>query len=208
MAQIELAKENEDIILLNPYYALPTYQWYHLSTNGQRWQGELIAKTLYKCLIRDERANNILPEKFFVGVDYIRIDFWVPCAPLVIDNTLTFAHPHSGFSVVLDNERGNYISKVEVTTNSIYLRLNTTTTGKRVEIYYASGSYARDAVGLDGFGGNLRDSDDFRGVLTYIDDTNERATSNNDDINYRPNIIGQKYPLYNWCPPFYYLLKE
>ena len=46
MSQIELAEENSDVVLLNPHYAMPDYDGGHLSTNGYRWYGELMSKSL------------------------------------------------------------------------------------------------------------------------------------------------------------------
>ena len=51
-------------------------------------------------------------------------------------------------------------------------------------------------------GTNLRDSDKYQSLYTYLDDNDEEG------ISYKPTnedgevIVGEKYPMYNWADEF------
>lgn len=61
-------------------------------------------------------------------------------------------------------------------------------------------TYCQDTGGE----GNIRDSELWNSRLIYEDDSDEVSTLPQDEkhISYSPNIVGQKYPCYNWLCPF------
>lgn len=202
MGQIEFAEENDDVFLLNPTYGVPDYNGGHLSTNGYRWYGELIAKSLYNVFVRGFRFYPIMPKKYTVLGNQIRIDFYVPVMPLVFDTWTKEAITNNGFRVRM-NDADVTINKTTIEDNAVIVTCASVLTGK-IEIAYAGQSRSGS--------GNLRDSDTWRSLYTYYDD---RETSPSKRENYTPldkpggtYIYGKPYPMYNWCANFYKLISE
>ena len=199
MAQFEFAQENEDVVLLNPHYALPDYTGGHLSTNGYRWYGEIIGNILNKVLIEKQAYKPIFPEKFVFDKNTITIDFHVPFPPLEIDTYTTPEVNTYGFSVKKIGQSTNLISKVEILDgNKVKISCIEDLTGI-VEINYGG----PDIKGT----GNLCDSYTSNSMYTYFDDSNAslKETYTPKDILLN-NLYGKKYPLKNWCVGFYYQL--
>src|SRR5699024_9180021 len=106
-------EENDDMILIAPIYALPDYNNLHLSSNGNRWYGEYIARSTYNALILGKRDNCVVPYQFVIDGSNIRIKVNAPKLPLVIDTWTVQEVPQYGFKVWKDN--------IEVTISSITL---------------------------------------------------------------------------------------
>lgn len=205
MAQIEFAEENEDVILLQSPYALPHYSSSHMSTNGYRWYGEFIAKALFQTLVLHSEYKPILPTNFIVDNDSIKFKIANAVLPLVNDTNLAQSISKLGFCVYADN--------VEVTITSfrfygdeiiLYLEKSISNANK-IEISYA---------GMERGGiGTVRDSDSYKAMYEYWNDTNDKGSSGNLTINHRPTdengnvIVGKKYPMYSWLQSFYYKIK-
>lgn len=197
MAQIEFAMENDDVFLLNPTYAVPDYGGGHLSTNGYRWYGEMMAKSLYDVFVRGISFKKpVYPMKFTVDENKLIIDFYVPVLPLVIDTWTKETITKSGFRVFM-NDSEVTIDTISVNNNRVVLTCASALSGT-VEVTYAG-------QGRSG-SGNLRDSDEFHSLYTYYDD---RETAPSKRENYTPKdeegnfIYGKPYPMYNWCSNFY-----
>ncbi|MBP0903828.1 leucine-rich repeat domain-containing protein [Mariniflexile gromovii] len=200
MAQIEFAEENSDVVLLNPHYAMSDYGYGHLSTNGYRWFGELMSKSLISELVNDSPAKTLKPINFDISGNKITIDYDVPVPPLVLDTWTTPMQTNYGF-VVYNNNSIVTINSVEIIGgNQVQITCNTDLTDK-VEIVY-SGSTVNGS-------GNLRDSDATMSMYTYFDDTADSLQES-----YTPtlqdggSIYGQPYGLQNWSNMFYYKLRE
>lgn len=200
MAQIEFALENDDVFLLNPTYFTPDYGGGHLSTNGYRWYGEMMAKTLYKVFVKGERFYPVFPQKYSISGNTIRIDMFTPVLPLIFDTWTKESVTNMGFRVQV-NDSDVTINSIKIQNNAILITCNSGLTGK-VAISYAG-------QGRNG-SGNLRDSDTWCSYYTYYDD---RETSPSKRENYTPldklegqPIYGKPYPMFNWCSNFYKLI--
>ena len=197
MAQIEFAQENDDVFLLHPTYPTPDYGGSHLSTNGYRWYGELMAKSLYDILVRGEQYNPVFPMNYTISENQLIIDFYVPVPPLVLDTWTKETITNMGFRVY-NNDTEVSITDVAVKGTSVVLTCASSLSGT-VEVTYAG-------QGRSG-SGNLRDSDTYHSYYTYFDD---RKTAPSKRENYTPKdeegnlIYGKPYPMYNWCANFYH----
>lgn len=197
MAQIEFAQENDDVFLLHPTYLTPDYGGGHLSTNGYRWYGELMAKSLYDILVRGEYYNPVFPMNYTINKNQLIIDFYVPVPPLVLDTWTKETITNMGFRVY-NNSTEVSITDVAVKGTSVVLACASALSGT-VEVTYAG-------QGRSG-SGNLRDSDTYHSYYSYFDD---RETAPSKRENYTPKdqegayIYGKPYPMYNWCANFYH----
>jgi len=194
MGQLEFSNENDDVYLLNPQNALPHYGGGHLSTNGYRWYGELMSKTLYNVLVSKNTFGPIYPENFSFSGQTMAIDYHVPVPPLVLDTLTNSKAANYGFKVY----KNNYtlpISKVEITGNRIILTFSQSVTGK-IEVIYA-GVPTRGT-------GNVCDSNVSTSMYTYFDDS---ADSHQESYTPRnkngSKIYGQPYPMQNWSVSYY-----
>lgn len=197
MAQYEFAEENEDVIMLNPHYALPDYYGGHLSTNGYRWFGDMTGKILYDVLVEDKTYNPVYPEKISVDGKVITIDCNVPQPPLVLDTWTTNKATYFGFSVY-NNNSITIISNIEIKDgNKIVITANKDLTGTDIEIVY-SGSRTNGT-------GNIRDSYEQTSKYTYFDDSADAKKETYTPTDQNGNKIYNKpYPMYNWMKGFYY----
>lgn len=196
MAQIEFAEENEDVFLMPSPYFVPNYNIGHLTTNGCRWYGEFLAKALFSILCQNSYWKPMLPYQFKVIEDKIYISIENNVGKLVIDNVITDNHTNSGFAVFLDGVyNSSYIQNVSIDKNDIVITCNQNLSGKKVEIVYAGNK-------TDG-SGNIRDNDPYNALYNYWDDSNDKGASGGLTTSYKPNIIGKKYPMYNWLSSFY-----
>lgn len=195
MAQYEFAQENDDVIMLNPHYGLPDYGGGHLSTNGYRWYGELVAQTLYDVLVLGKSSNPVYPQNYIVNNDQITIDYYVPSPPLVLDTLLTPKMTNYGFSVY-DNGTKIKINSVKlISENKVKLTCERIL-GNNIEIVYAG----QDTQGS----GNLRDSEQRVSMYTYYDDSSDAIKESYTPLNAsRIKIYGSHYPMYNWSIGFY-----
>lgn len=199
MAQIELAEEHDDVILLNPHYAMPDYNRGHLSTNGYRWFGEYMAKALTDVLINEKPYETLSPKKFSVKGDKIKIKYNTPVPPLLLDTLLTPSQTNYGFCVYKDDELQT-ISQVEVT-NSTTVEISCTEPLKgKIEVVYA-GSKTNGS-------GNLRDSDPTASMYTYYDDSADKKKENYTPVVLNSTIYGKSYGLQNWSDQFYRIIQE
>lgn len=219
MAQYEFAQENDDVFLLNPVYQLPDYKGLHISTNGARWFGEYIAKSLYNSLVMKRREMPLRPIQIKVtGSNEVKIWYNVKQEnlPLVFDtwtvqdftDTSTGNQNVLGYRVLRDGSGVN-ISKAEIENNCVVLTTEQDVSTGTVTIMYGSRG---DLFSADKYyywgGGNLRDSDRFKAKYTYWDDSADDGTLGQ-GITYRPKDIndnfltGGFYPMKNWASHFY-----
>lgn len=207
MAIAECCEENDDMILIAPIYALPDYNNLHLSSNGNRWYGEYIARSTYNALILGKRDNCVVPYQFVIDGSSIRIKVDAPKLPLVIDTWTVQEVPQYGFKVWKDNIEVT-ISSITLFGDEIILHCSEDISTGVIEVSYA-GYNPSDATHYRGTG-NIRDSDRWQALQTYWDDTDDKGTiNNNSEITYRPktkegeSLIGKLYPMQNWLQNFY-----
>ena len=201
MAQIEFAEENDDVFLMQAPYFTPNYTSGHLSTNGYRWYGEVLAKALYNIIYQNSYWKPILPYQFKVEGTKIIISLENYVGKLYFDTSLETQQTNYGFAVFLNGTySASNISSIEIDDNHIIITCNQTLAGKTVEVVYGGNKTSGS--------GNLRDSDVYQAMYTYLDDSSDKGTAGTSTIYYRPSIIGQKYPMYNWLASFYKLVQE
>lgn len=201
MAQLEFAKENDDVVLLNPAYFASDYAAGHLSTNGYRWYGEIIAKSLYKELLKSEDSEPVYPTSYDVSGNSISIKFHVPNLPLVLDTWTNQAVQNFGFAVFKD-DKDVRISKVEVDQDKVLITTAESLSGK-IQITYSGQSRNGN--------GNLRDSEYFPSYYSYFDDSRAAVQESYTPTKSKTSsekLYGFSYPLQNWCVPFYYTVNK
>ena len=198
MAIVEFALENDDVFLLNPTYYTSDYRGGHLSTNGYRWYGELMAKSLYEVFIKHRRTSPIRPINIELSSNKkaVYIDYYVPALPLVLEELLKEKNTDYGFRLY-DNGVDIPISSINIQQNRVVLNVASTLNGI-VEVTY--GGHGR------GGSGNLRDSDKFHSHYRYYNDSGTSSPAQNyipknEDGDY---LYGEYYPLYNWAIAFYW----
>jgi len=197
MAQYEFAQENDDVVMLNPHYALPDYAGGHLSTNGYRWYGEIIGNILYDVVVENKTYTPIYPTNFTLDGNKLTIDFHVPQPPLVLDTWTNSKATYYGFSVY-NNSSITLLQGVEVVDgNKVVLTANKDLSGKEIEIVYG-GSKTNGT-------GNLCDSYNRISKYTYFNDSSDTKKES-----YTPTdkdgvkIYGRNYPMQNWSIGFYH----
>lgn len=200
MAQIEFAQENDDVYLMPSPYFVPDYGA-HLSTNGYRWYGEFLAKALFGILCQNSYWKPILPYQYKIDDYKIIISLENNVGKLQFDTTLVEQSTNNGFAVYInDSYSVSNISNVEIDDNHIVITCNQSLTGKKVEVVYGGNKTSGS--------GNVRDNDVYRAMYTYWDDSNDNGSDGTKTIGYRPAIIGDKYPMYNWLASFYQLVNN
>ena len=211
MAQLEFAQENEDVILVQTPYFTPHYtNSHHLTVNGYRWLGEYIGRSVYTALTRQEKTWPLLPREFTVedartlrialsgAENGLTIDTWT------VENASNSGNLY-GFYLTVNGTR--VVPKsVTVEGNDILLTLpeNGVSLNKAESVYvYYGGQGAKGT-------GNIRDNCPETGFYSYLDDSADTGTGNNQGVSYSAmdekgnSLIGQPYPLYNWLASFCY----
>lgn len=203
MAQQEVAEECEDVVLLGSAMPCPRFAGGHMSSNGYRWQGEMIGKQLTESLIWGNAAHTVLDRNITVDGNKIYIDYEVPVPPLVADTYTVQEQPNYGFLVYVDDV-GIAIEKAEIQNTRVVLTCVQELHGKIAVKYAGNAVGDRNHRGI----GNLRDSDRYTSLYTYADDTAETSTAGN-AIDYRPkdatgnSLNGKHYPMWNWASHAY-----
>jgi hypothetical protein len=196
MAQFEFAQENEDVVMVNPHYASPSYYGVHLSPNGTRMFGEKTGRVLYDCLVNGKRYETVHPTHFSVSGKVLTITYAVQFPPLVLDTWTATIAKNYGFAIYKDNEEVS-IKNVKVENgNQIVISCSTDLKVGSMEVVYA-GNTTRGA-------GNVCDSYSVPSMYTYYDDTadalKERYTPKDKSGD---KLYGKNYPLQNWSTSFY-----
>lgn len=213
MAQIEASNENADVVCAGPVYPM-TDRGGHLDPNGYRWYGEMLAKAYYQTKIQGEKFKPLQPREISRTEqnNKLKIKFLVKHLPLVLDDKILAKIKDYGFEVYVNNIRQT-ISGVTVDGDCVYLTTTSSLAGN-IEVVYA-GEYT-------GGSGNLRDSDPYQSLFTYLDLDKKNADGtyvyprDASETTLRPDyepknasgavIYGQPYPLYNFSISFYYKL--
>lgn len=207
MAQLEAANQYDDILMAGPVYPMPD-RGGHLDPNGYRWFGEMLGKAFYKKYILNEDFRPLQPKRILKeSATLLRIEFLVPEPPLVFDTEIIHAIANSGFTVK-DSGGNKKIRSIEIDGNDVKITCTTAFKGD-IQISYAGREY-------DGHG-SLRDSDPYTGFFTY-ENLDQKSMSDQyvferdeDESTLSPwsdpvRLYGERYPLYNFCVHFYYVL--
>lgn len=203
MAQQEMVAECDDAVLLGSAIPCPRFNGGHMSSNGYRWQGEMIGKQLAESLIFGEAAHTVIDRQITVEGTKVYIDYEVPVPPLVADTWTVQPQDNYGYSVYVDDV-GVTVEHAEVQNTRVVLTCAKELSGK-VAVKYAGNAVGnREHRGI----GNIRDSDRYTSLYTYVDDTSETSSAGN-SIDYRPkdadgsSLNGKHYPLCNWASHAY-----
>ena len=203
MAQQEVAMEYEDAILLGSAMPCQRFNGGHMTSNGYRWQGEMIGKQLAETLIWGDADCTVLDRSVAVEGAKVYIDYEVPVPPLVADTYTVQEQPNLGFSVLVDGV-GVEIQSAEVHNTRVTLTCVKELTGK-VAVKYAGNAVGdRNHRGI----GNLRDSDRYSSLYSYVDDADETSSAGA-SVDFRPKtadgdgLADKKYPLWNWASHAY-----
>ncbi len=196
MAQLELSLERTDTWMVGPIYPY-TDKGGHLTANGSRWYGNMVAKVEHRVQHMGEDWSPVRPTRLELVGNAIYIDFHVPEPPLVWDVsyvvTTAQMYANKGFRVIdLSNGNAAVSCTVELVGKTI-VRINLTGShSNNLAVYYASSNtYSGN--------GNLRDSDPTVAHDSYVYDAAYMPSSDNIAA-----LVGKPYPLQNWCVPFYY----
>jgi len=215
MAQLEASNEFDDIVCAGPIYPV-TDRGGHLEPNGYRWYGEMLGKAYYRTKISGQRFQPLQPVEFSKTANpkILRIRFYVPKLPLVLDEMTVKKVKDYGFEVY-DNNVKKTIQSIVIDGNSLFITFTSNIEGT-LEVVYAG-------TNVSGHG-NLRDSDDETACFKYVDLDRknvdgtylfERDTA---ETTLRPSfeprdengqiIYDKPYPLYNFSLAFYYKIDK
>lgn len=215
MAQLEASNENNDIICAGPIYQM-TDRGGHLDSNGYRWFGEILGKVYYRTIILGEDFKPLQPIEISRtdNTKVLKIKFYVPKLPLVLDELLVKKIKDYGFEIYDDNIKKT-IQNIKIDADCVLITTTTDLVGT-LEVIYAGTSNYGD--------GNLRDSDNELAYYNYVDldktnadgtyvferDTTETKLRPSFEPKDEQGVIYEKpYPLYNFSLAFYYtLLKD
>lgn len=217
MAQLEAANEYDDIVCAGPVYQMTNYNHGHLDANGYRWYGEMLGKVYNKVKIQGEDFIPLQPKNIRRDPNdakKVTIKFHVPVPPLVIDTKTMPQIVDYGF-LIYHKRATQTITAIQLISDDEVEITCAADLTEDVEITYAG----QNANGQ----GNLRDSDPYQAMFTYVDiDQKDRngnyiyPRSNNRTLRpaYEPRnaqgevIYNQPYPLYNFSVGFYYRLPK
>lgn len=219
MAQLEFSNENADVICAGPVYPVSD-RGGHLDANGYRWYGEMIAKAYLYSQNNGKKFLPLQPVQISRTSDpkELMIKFYVPKLPLKFD-TLTVNKVTSYGFTIYNNDVKQSISSLRINDDCVYLRCNAEITGK-VEVVYAG---LNTTSTYDNGHGNLRDSDDYPSLFTYVDLDKKNANGSyfyprdagETTLHpiYEPRdangiIYDKPYPLYNFSVAFYYKIES
>jgi hypothetical protein len=166
------------VILVGPKYFLPYSDGIHLTNEGYRQLGEHYAKVYRRLVLEGKTWEPLRPKNITRTGAVIRVVFFVPKPPLVLDTSHVSNPGHLGFEYKDDSASPPKIQSVALDgADAVKVTLAAAPTGNKRTLSYAwTGVVGNNGGPTTGPRGNLRDSD---------------AT---------PSRIG--YSLYNWCVHF------
>lgn len=210
-ACIELSEENDDIYCIGPYYQTPSFGA-HPTPDGNRWIGEEFAKTIYEVSI-DGVDTLMCVKSCYVCDNSITLSIKTPTKPIIFDTWTVKQRNNYGFDVfVLDDYSASTISRhISITdviagndTITLICAENIENNEDFNKIFIA---YANQQVGGCG---NVRDNGKWVSYNKYA----SNSLGDKTEITYIPldkngnELIGQRYPMQSWMPPFGFYLNE
>lgn len=201
IAQREFAEENSDVVLLPATYFVPNYANGHLSTNGYRWYGEVIAKYLFEALVCRDKAEPMAISGVHVSGNEIRMKVKNAVLPIVFDNYTVEESANYGFAVYVNGVRNTSFT-VSTFGDEIIIKMPSDVSDKQLKVIYAGH--------VTNGSGNVRDSAHYVSKYTYLDDSDDKGLSGNLTITHRAKdksgnyLTGANYPMWNWLSPFYW----
>ncbi|WP_010604017.1 sialate O-acetylesterase [Pseudoalteromonas maricaloris] len=157
LAQLDLAKENNNVFMVSPIYHMPhAPDRIHLTSEGYKWLSGYFAKA-YKSLLDGYEPEFLKPVSATLKDTSLTVMFDVPCLPLVLDIENLALTQDYGFAVGDENGLIN-LQSINVVGQSVVLELSREIVGV-AEVRYAL-DYQSNLTDMNEVGtGNLRDSD-------------------------------------------------
>ncbi|MGT2433522.1 sialate O-acetylesterase [Cupriavidus basilensis] len=158
LAQLDAARSNGKITLTTPVYHLPhVVDNIHLTNVGQHLLGKYIGRA-YASVMAGKKAPHIYPVSATLRGQALKVRFFVPYAPLVLDVRTLAATQDYGFRVV-DSSGTVPISSATIGADgeTVEFVLGRATTGT-VSVKYALDYLGAGLSITGGASGNLRDS--------------------------------------------------
>jgi len=178
--ELEASRAAPDrIVLIGPKYMLPyVADGVHLTGDGERWLGEMHAKAFERVLVHGEPWHPVSPREITREGAEIKVRFWVPVPPLVLDEALVTNPGNYGFAYTDSSGAApTIVSVMPAEEDSVRITLSAVPVGGNQRLTYAmNGIPGQPAGPATGARGNLRDSD---------------ATTSR-----------HGYALFNWCVHF------
>lgn len=156
-AQLDAAKESDNIYFVSPIYHIPhAHDNVHLTNVGYKWIGAYFGRA-YRDMLENKKPAFLEPVSAIQQGNEIRVRFNVPVSPLVLDDVLLPATSDYGFAI--EDELGLItIDRISVDGDYIIIFICSETTGKTT-VRYAMDYIGRGLAISKGASGNLRDSD-------------------------------------------------
>jgi hypothetical protein len=193
MAQLDCAYALPDWFMVGPAYPV-TEKAGHLDPNGYRWLGQQFGKVMHRVLDLGEGWKPVHPMRATLRGAQVLVDFHVPHPPLVFSpcyvRTKATSFADGGFRVTDEAGEVGVVAAAVVDEVSVLLVLERAP-GADAVLWYA------DQTRHGGYG-NLRDSDPTRATQAY----EFREGSGQYPGANLTELIGQPYPLWNWCIAF------
>jgi hypothetical protein len=157
-AQVMACDLEKDIHMVGPIYMLPNagnsriYNTnahgddIHLTADGERWLGEMFAKVIRKVVLEKKNWQPLRPLKALLKEDEIRVRFFVPAPPLVIDTIFLPAEGTSlGFDIY-DSYGQLDVKAVRLNSeNELVIKLKKKPDpGRAIHLAYGGRSYVRE----------------------------------------------------------------
>lgn len=178
LAQLQATKDNANILLAAPIYAIEKSSPgnVHLSGRGSALLGAYYGLVHKRAVIDKKPWVPLQPVAVWRQGAILMVRFNVPVRPLAFDTTLLSAAPNNGFSLVDNLGAAMTISSVSIAGPDTVRIVASTAIPAGAKVRYA---FVTNAAGY--YGGNLRDSQG-----DYITD----------------GIALNPKPLHNWCLAF------
>ncbi len=200
MAQLNAALTQPGWYLAAPDYPV-TDKGGHLDPNGYRWMGAQFGKVMHRVLNLGQRWLPLYPTQITFRAFSILVDFHVPEPPLVFDVPWVGSDTGSGTigPATLSNQGFTVYDAggiVPITAVSIASDTQVLITVGRA---LGSAPYLRYAdLTYNSGNGGLRDSDPTisADLYSYTAGNGQYAAAN------VPALVGNPYPLWNWCVAF------
>ncbi len=161
------------VVLEGPRYQYPyNPDGLHLTSQGQRWKGEMFAKAALS-----SSWSPLYPTSAILSANVITVIFNVPVPPIVLDYAMVFNPGNAGFEY-FDAGTPPTITSVAITgPTTMTITLSGTPSGSNKQLRYGHTRSSTISAGpFTGARGNVRDSD--------------------------ASVSAYGYPLYNFCVQF------
>ena len=197
-AQLDFAAATPGVYVVAPNYPVTDKANWHLDSNGERWQGQQLGKVMHRVLSLGQTWRPLSPIQATIRGKQVLLDLHVPEPPLAFgtpySSTSTVDFPDKGFTVWDETGAASLIiSDVEIVSDTqVMVTLSATpTAGHTLTLRYADATLHSGA-------GCLHDSDATvaADAYTYSAGSGQYSGAN------IPALVGQPYPLVNWCCAF------